>query len=200
MGRLTGLRRAAATATFLLGSSPSWAFGGPAAAREDPENERIRQAKECFLHQDYECARTALAQAYERSPQAATLLKLGLAELQADHPLEAAAHLREYLRHDEEPADKLDAVRAKWLPRAEARTARLDVVAPAGAEVLLDGVVQGRAPMASIVIRDGAHDVTARQGTVIEAQHVVARGGELVELHFQRVADPPPPPLPSPAS
>jgi len=35
--------------------------------------------------------------------------------------------------------------------------------------------------------------VSARQGTMLESRHIVARGGELVELHFQRVPDAPPP-------
>ena len=33
--------------------------------------------------------------------------------------------------------------------------------------------------------------MSARQSTLVETQHVVARGGELVEVHFQRVADAP---------
>ena len=35
--------------------------------------------------------------------------------------------------------------------------------------------------------------MSARQGTVSETQHVTARGGEIVELHFQRVPEAPAP-------
>src|ERR1019366_3004900 len=48
-------------------------------------------------------------------------------------------------------------------------------------------------PMASIVVAAGEHEVVARQGAAAESQHVAARGGELVELHFQRVPDAPGP-------
>ena len=47
--------------------------------------------------------------------------------------------------------------------------------------------------MISIAVAAGEHEVSARQGTLSETQHVTARGGELVELHFQRVAAAPAP-------
>jgi len=169
------------------------------AAGESPANALIREGAEHFKHEDYEGARAAFARAYELEPKAATLFNLALSELNSDRPVEAAAHFREYLTHTGEPAQKLASVRTKWLPRAEARTARLDVFAPAGAELLVDGVepehVAAPAGPAgspvSIAIAAGEHEVTARQGTVSEVQHVTAKGGELVEVHFQRVPDAP---------
>jgi hypothetical protein len=172
------------------------------AADESTSNALIRQGAELFKHQDYQGARAAFARAYELEPKAATLFNLGLSELSSDHPVEAAAHLREYLTHADEPAAKLESVRTKWLPRAEARTARINVFAPVGAQLTVDGVIQEHgtamagptgSPMASIVIAAGEHEVSARQGTVVEAQHVAARGGELVEMHFQRIPDAPGP-------
>ena len=199
-------------ALLLLVASPSLAqaWGSPAAqgdegAPQEDEKTLLRKGSESFLHHDYEGARVALLRAYQLDPKPDTILKLGIAELQSGHPVEATQHLREYLTHAEEPSAKLELVRTKWLPRAEASTARLDVFAPAGAEILLDGVLQERAafstiyefktgkPSVSIVIAAGEHDVTARQGAMLEARHVVARGGELVELHFQRVPDAPSP-------
>jgi len=177
---------------------------GAVGAGESPANALIREGAEHFKHEDYEGARAAFVRAYELEPKAATLFNLALSELNSDHPVEAAAHFREYLAHTGEPAQKLASVRIKWLPRAEARTARLDVFAPSGAELLVDGVEPEYATQAtgsagspvSIAIAAGEHEVTARQGTVSEAQHVTARGGELVEVHFQRMPDAP---APSPA-
>jgi len=175
----------------------------PASARAADEPTAaalIVQGADRFKHEDYEAARAAFARAYEMDPKAATLFNLALSELNANHPVEAAAHLRDYLTHTEESAAKLESVRSKWLPRAEARTARVNVFAPAGARVAVDGALQqGTAtaagptgtPMTSIEIAAGQHEVSAQQGTLAETQHVTARGGELVELHFQRVADAP---------
>jgi hypothetical protein len=190
------MKRCVLLAMILAASWPAAALGA------DEANAFLRQGAELFKREDYEGARAAFARAYELEPKAATLFNLGLCELSADHPVEAAAHLREYLTHTDEPAPKLDSVRSKWLPRAEGRTARLNVFAPLGAQLAVDGVVQeppiaaagpSGSPMASIVVAAGEHEVVARQGAAAESQHVAARGGELVELHFQRVPDAPGP-------
>jgi tetratricopeptide (TPR) repeat protein len=167
-------------------------------AADDPAaSALVLQGGDLFKRENYEGARAAFARAYEIDPKAATLFDLALSELNGDHPVEAAAHLREYLTHADEPAAQLESVRTKWLPRAEARTARLDVFAPAGAQLAVDGAAAQDAkattgptgaPMTSIAIAAGEHEVSARQGTLSETQHVTARGGELVELHFQRIA------------
>ena len=162
----------------------------PANTPEQTPADLVRQGTERFLHQDYEGARAVLARAYELAPSAATLLKLALAELQSRHSVEAAAHFREYLTHVEEPRDKLEVVRTKWLPRAESETARLLVTAPPGAEILVDGVAQGQAPLDALVVATGPHEVTARQGTLLETQVVTPHEAELVELHFQRIPSP----------
>jgi tetratricopeptide (TPR) repeat protein len=183
---------------MLLASWPTLALAadGPTASA------LIQQGADLFKRENYEGARAAFARAYEIDPKAATLFNLALSELNADHAVEAAAHLREYLMHGEEPAAKLESVRTKWLPRAEARTARLDVFAPTGSQLAVDGLVPQDAkttigatgsPMTSIAIAAGEHDVSARQGVLSETQHVTARGGELLELHFQRVAAAPAP-------
>jgi hypothetical protein len=186
---------------LLLALVVVWSWPAPLlAADEATPNALLRKGAELFKGQDYESARAAFARAYELDPKPATLFDLAVSELNSDHPVDAAKHLREYLTHGEEPAGKLESVRTKWLPRADALTARLDVFTPAGAELTVDGIVQERAALvnepagqggghALIVIAPGEHDVTARQGAVVESQHVVARGGELVEVHFQRLPD-----------
>ena len=190
--------------TVLVTATLSW------AASPDPSDEEktfVRQGTDCFLRQDYECARIAIHKAYDLSPRPETVLKLGLSELQSSRPVEAVAHLREYLTHVEEPEAKRKAVRAKWLPRAEAATARLEVFAPAGARVVVDDgspdalatsvsePPKSAAGAVSVVVAAGSHDVMAQAGPTIETRHIVARGGELVDIHFQRVADAEPAPL-----
>jgi hypothetical protein len=180
--------------------APAMALGAPTSKEGVEEAELVRRGTEAFVHQDYEAARAQFARAYQLAAKPKTLLQLGLAELHSDHPVEAVAHLREYLTHTEQPADKLEAVRTKWLPRAEARTARLDIVAPAGAEVSIDGVLQGQAPLPSIVVCEGAHDVSARQGALEQTQHVSAHGGELVDVSIELTGPSPTDAAPSPSA
>ena len=195
-------RRALFLATLMVACTWSRAS---LAADDEVANALLREGADLFKHEDYEGARGAFARAYDLEPRPATLFNLALSELNAGHPVEAIAHWREYITHTDEPPAKLASVRTKWLPRAEARTARLDVFAPAGAQVLVDGVAQEpgppgpdapNPPRTSIAIAVGEHDVSARQGTVLETQHITARNGELVELHFQRMPDAP---VPAPA-
>jgi tetratricopeptide (TPR) repeat protein len=149
-------------------SWPRWAIG----ADESTTSALIRDGAEHFKREDYEGARAAFARAYELEPKAATLFNLALSELNSGHPVEAVAHLREYLTHTDEPAAKLDSARTKWLLRAEARTARLDVFAAQEAQLSVDGVAQEHGSGAtgpagspiSIAIAAGEHEVTARQG------------------------------------
>jgi hypothetical protein len=159
------------------------------ASAQDAGADLLRLGREAYSHKDYEAARVALAHAYALDPKASTLLELGLAELESDHPVEATQHLREYLTHTEVPAEKLTAVRSRWLPRAEAQTSQIEVTAPAGAEVLVDDVVQGRAPLGPILVRVGSHEVASREGTSVEKQTVSAKGGDVLDLRFQPVGD-----------
>jgi hypothetical protein len=133
-------------------------------------------------------------------------MALSLAELKGHHPVEAIQHLREYIGRSDVPAAKIDLARTKWLPLAVAQTARLDVFARPDAEIRVDGVVADRAPRptensaipgdplaASIVIAAGEHEVSVRDGTLAQSQHILANSGEVVEVHFQRVPDAQPP-------
>jgi hypothetical protein len=172
------------------------------AGDEGTANAFLREGADLFKHENYEGARAAFAHAYELEPRPAVLFDLALSELNGNHPVEAVAHLREYMTHTDEPPAKLLSVRTKWLPRAEARTARLEVFAPAGARVFVDGTEEGPAtpgpdttnsPIASVAVAAGDHEVSTLQGAVSEAQHITARGGEVVELHFR-----PPPEVPAP--
>jgi hypothetical protein len=204
-------------ATLLASLGPSTAHASGAAPTDSEKRDDIgqeerallRQGSECFLRQDYEGARIALLRAYALHPRADTVVQLGMAELQSGHPVEAAAHLREFLTHTEEPASKLEPIRTKWLPRAEAATSRLEIFAPPGAQVLVDGAirepstastpegVRAGGPSVFVVVAAGEHDVSARQGTFVEQQHVTVNGGQHLELHFQRVPDVPASPSPT---
>jgi tetratricopeptide (TPR) repeat protein len=199
------------TAGAFLASLPiaSRVWADPPAATDGAEspNERasawIAQGVALFREQQFEAAREAFAHAYEVDPQSETLAKLGLTELRAGHPVEAAQHLREYTARSDVAAAKVDAMRTQWVPRAESQTARLDIFVGNTAEIRVDGGVAERVaaptsdgvpdgePFVSVLIAAGEHEVSVRQGSFVWSQHVVARGGELVDVRFPRVPDAP---------
>jgi hypothetical protein len=186
--------------------SPAWAGPSIAAdvvARPDRKNASALVVQGVALYKDhkYGAARDAFAQAYVLDPQPGTLLNLALSELKADEPVQAAHDFREYLRHTDEPQPKLDSVKTTYLPLAESQIARLDIYAPEGAAIAVDGQPQAATllgddgePLAdgrslSMAVRSGEHEIRVSQGALVEVKRVAARGGEVMGVHFQRVAD-----------
>jgi len=205
-----------ATAGLLVGClhGPSWAWAAPPTPSATPypaePRERARafarQGQDLYRDRHYEAAREALAHAYELDPQSETLAELALAELEAGHPVEAAAHLRQYLVRSDVPAKNLDAARIRWLPRAEAKTARVDVFVRPSADIRVDGLVPEHLPLpaggpapaepfVSLVIAAGQHDLSVRDGTIERAQRLVVSGGDVIEVHFRRPPDAPAAPI-----
>jgi hypothetical protein len=158
-----------------------------AADGEDPAAWILRGIDR-YRHEDYEGARLAFARAYDLAPSSRTLFNLALAELQSAHVVESVRHMRAYLAELEVEPDKVEAIKTKWLPRAEAQTSRVQIDAPPGAQVEIDGRPEGRAPLEAVDVSVGDHEVVARGGSWTHSQHVVTHAGELVLLHFERPA------------
>ena len=193
---------------------PSWAWAAPPTPSATPypaePHERARafarQGRELYRDRQFEAAREALAHAYELDPQSETLAELALAELEAGHPVEAAGHLRQYLVRSDVPAKNLDAARVLWLPRAEAKTARVDVFVGPSADIRVDGLVPERLPLppggpppaepfVSLVIAEGQHELSVQDGAIAHAQRLVASGGDVLEVHSRRQPDAPTAPI-----
>lgn len=124
---------------------------------------RPEEAREKFLQ----------SLALERSAPA--LLNLAILEGSAKRPALALGYLREWLRHPKADAKRRPTVERDLLPALEADTGRLDVAAPDGAEIFIDGVSQGNAPIrAAVDVMPGAHEVS-RAGQTVRV--VVMAGG-----------------------
>jgi tetratricopeptide (TPR) repeat protein len=132
----TKARALLAAASLAAGSLPcaprAWADStAVSAAGSTSENAAAlaEQGVTLFHEHQYEASREAFSRAYELDPRTETLLELALAELHADRPVEASHHFREYIGRSDAPQAKVDIVRTKWLPRAEASTARPEAFA-----------------------------------------------------------------------
>jgi hypothetical protein len=163
----------------------------PCIAGDQSAAEWVKRGVEDFNLSDYEAARVEFQQAYRIEPTAKTLISLALAELQSGHALDALGHLRAYVKDPGAEPAKVEAVRSKWLPRAEEQTGHLIVDAPPGADLLVDGQTLGKAPLAEAVdVAAGEHDVLARLGAWSASVHVSTTGGQFSRVHFETSAVP----------
>jgi hypothetical protein len=157
----------------------------------------VRAGTQQWAHKQYEAARESFAQAYALDPEARTLLNLALAELESNRPVQAAAHFRAYLGRPDVAEDKRGAVEAKWLPRAESQLARLQLVVPAGAQVLVDGKPAAADPSLGVFeVVAGDHDIAAVSAGRSEIEHVTASAGSTLTMRML-VDDPAASPTPA---
>src|SRR6185369_12768087 len=100
---------------------------------------RFQEGVEFYDKKQYEQARAAFLQAYALRKHPAVLLNLAQSSLRSNHPLEAAKFFEQFLREatSASAAQRSDAERG--LREARTKIGRIEVSAPAGAEIILDG-------------------------------------------------------------
>ena len=165
----------------LLVATTMMAMTSTALAAPPPEIDALHaQGLAAFKRQDYEGARVAFARSYELAPRTATLLNLALAELNSGRPLDAVRHMRIFIAASDAPKDKVEEARTKMLPRAEAQIGRLQVEAPIGARVFVDGADVGMAPLPDpIDVMPGNHEIVVRLGSDSSSMRVPVAAGDV---------------------
>lgn len=131
---------------------------------------------------DWEKARTFFLSAWRIQEHPLVALHLGRAELNLGRMRDAAEHLSYFLRE----SPNVDAAERReiepMLARARARVGAVRIaVSPPGAEVLVDGVVIGKAPLSGLVfVEPGARKIAARAEGYVAAERAVTLmpGGE----------------------
>lgn len=175
------------------------ALARPAAAVEPDPTTAARQHFErgyaAAQRGELEVAVTEFERAYATSPNPSVLFNLGQAYASAGRPAEAVETLRRYLElgGDAISADRRALVESLVEYHSRDLAELVLDVAPAGAEVSVDGRVVGVAPFAKpLVVARGAHVVVARlAGHEPRVQTVKMSAKERVSL---RVALAPPAP------
>lgn len=175
-------------APFLLvafvSSTVPTTFATPAAAQADDPvtaqaRQRFKEGVEFYDKGRYEEARLAFLQAYTLKKHPAVLLNLAQSTAKAGHSLEAAKYFKQFLKDapTASPQQRRDA--ETGLADARQKLGRIEVVAPAGAEISLDdGEKIGTAPLAEpIDVEPGPHTVKSPT----ESVKVIATVGQKVE-------------------
>ncbi len=140
----------------------------------------------------WERARASLLAAWKTAHHEQIAVNLGQAELKTGHYRDAAEHLSFFLREAKEAGEADRRAAEEMFKEARAKVGALRVaVEPVGAEVLVDNVSLGKAPLADVVFVDpGAHVITARQAGFVTAKadyKLDAGGTEEVSLRLARM-------------
>jgi len=136
---------------------------------------------------DVEGARLSFAQSYAAWPAVNTLRALALAELDSGHYLDALKHLKMYLKDKNADPEFLKKVPA-YIERCNPYVGHLNIVAPAGAGIYLDGrrMFDLREP---IDVAPGAHTVILREPAPAETRLANVAATETIEINFTRPTD-----------
>jgi hypothetical protein len=148
---------------------------------------RFNEGVDFYDKGQFENARAAFLQAYALRKHPAVLLNLAQSSLRSGHTLEAARYFEQYLRESAalSAAQRGDA--EKGLADARTKLGRLDVIAPAGTEIDVDGEHVGTAPLSDPVdVEPGSH--TVKSGSDSKTVTVAAGQVEAVSLEASPAA------------
>ena len=177
--------------TALAAAAPL-AIPSTAQAQDDAAiqmaRERFQEGVKYYDAKQYDKARAAFLQAYALKKHPAVLLNLAQSELRLAHEADAAKHFSQFLRESKDAAAAERQEAEKGLSAAKASVAELSVnVDVDGAEVLVDGNLEGRSPLPGpVYMKPGSHNVEARKDGKTTQSGVTALVGQSgsVDLRF----------------
>jgi len=142
-----------------------------------------------YRNRQFEQARETFERAYALSPRSSTLLNLALAEFQTQRYVEALWHLRHYVRAPDADTKRAESVRTKVIPRAEAKTAHVQLDVPDDAKVDIDGEPASRIDNKQVDLTPGYHLIEVRRGGHANAVHVDLAAGEHRSVRIEFATD-----------
>ncbi len=162
------------------------AQGAPPALslEEDRRRTLYQQGKEAIKAQRWADARAKLAEAWTIRASYDVALSLSQAEFNLERFAESAQYLAYYFRHvsAKENANNL-ANATQAFEAAKARAGSVQVTAPQGAQILVDGKLIGTAPLdTNAFVEPGRRRFEARFGEARAQQEVLAVAGEAQQL------------------
>jgi hypothetical protein len=166
----------------------------PALAQDDVTltmaRERFKEGVGYFDKKDFAKARVAFLQAYALKKHPAVLLNLAQSELRSGHEADAAKHFAQYLREHKEASDAERQGAETGLTAAKALVAEVVLsVDTTGAEVYVDGDLEGQAPLpGSVYLAPGAHEIQASKEGKRANTQVNAAAGQSSNVSLKLVA------------
>jgi tetratricopeptide (TPR) repeat protein len=201
-------------ASILLAASVALA-SVPARADQAPErsSEQIREARarfqrgiELYEEGDMDAALVELRRAYEIAPSYKLLFNIGQVQLQKSDYASALDSFERYLAQGGDKIGKkrrgeLEPLVQKLRQRVAEVTVSVDV---AGAEILVDDLPRGTAPLSEpLVINAGRRKISAQAtGRTAAVKHIEAAGAERLTVALELLPEPvdAPPPVVAPVA
>jgi len=184
---------------MLVAAAPSVARADDRALRE--AQARFEEGLKRVKAGDFEAARMSFGQAYVVLRKPDILWNLALSEEKSGHLLDALAHFKDFAKQAAVDTEFLKA--QKHVDALMAQTGHIEVQAPAGTPVSLDGVTSvGTAPLAEpLDVAPGHHVIEGKLEGGTKTLGVDAVAGEVARVSFvvagpDRPAPAPPPPVP----
>jgi hypothetical protein len=135
-----------------------------------------------------EGARMSFTQAYAIVHKPTILWNLALAEEKTKHVLDALGHFKELARGPQPAEDRASA--DKHIADLMAQTGHIEVAAPAGAQVLVDGAPVATAPLSEALdVLPGRHHVETHTGQGAKEADVDVAAGQVLHLNLLPPSD-----------
>lgn len=149
--------------------------------------ERFKEGVSYFDKKDFAKARVAFLQAYALKKHPAVLLNLAQSELRSGHEADAAKHFAQYLREHKDATDSERQGAETGLMAAKALVGEVSLdVDLAGAEVYVDGDLEGAAPLpGSLYLSPGTHELSARKEGKTTKSEVTATAGQATNVSLK---------------
>jgi hypothetical protein len=183
----------------------AYAQGGASSALSIDEDRRrtlYQQGKEAIKAQHWVDARSKLTDAWTIRPSYDVALSLSQAEFNLGQFAESAQHLAYYFRNVSAKENENNLANARQaFEVAKAKVSSVQVTAPKGAAILVDGKEVGTAPLdTSTFVRPGKRIFEARLGAAKAEQELQAVAGQeqQVALKLEEPAQMAPAPAPIP--
>ncbi len=146
--------------------------------------ERFKAGVVFFDKKEFDKARVAFLQAYALKKHPAVLLNLAQSELRSAHEADAAKHFSAYLREATDATGAETQAAQAGLNAAKLAVCEVDVnVDESGAEVSVDGTLEGMSPLpGAVYLTAGQHTVEAHKGARSSATQVGASAGKELTL------------------
>ena len=171
------------------------------AATSEAAKARFNEGVKHYARKRYDRALAAFVQAYALTSTPAILFNLGMTSVKLGEPLRAVRYFEQFLRDASNATPEQRARAEAAIARAKEGLGSIEIIAPDGADIAVDGEPAGRAPLDSpVATTPGGHAVTITTAAGSKVANVEVKAGMVARLKLASVGSATPPASSGPVS